>query len=170
MIMPTAPPMEPDDERHLAAALFNATWTLLEKDDRTREDDDAMVHMAHASAHHWRQVGKPENVARGEWQCSRVYAALHRAEPCLHHAQRTLDLCQQHGLGDFDLAFAYEALARGHAIAGDTAQARAYTEQALAAAEDIKDDEDRELLLTDLGTIPGQDPPTPLSARPSDTP
>ena len=35
-------------------------------------------------------------------------------------------------------------------------QAKAYTEQALAAAEDIADAEDRELLLTDLETIPGQ--------------
>ena len=155
--MPTkAEPMTPDDERRLGAALFNDTWTLLEKEDRTRDEDDAMLHMAHASAHHWRQVGKPQNLARGEWQCSRVYATLRRPEPCLHHAQRVLDICQEHGIGDFDLAFAYEALARGHAIAGEAEQARGYTEQALAAAEDITEDDDRELLLTDLETIPGQ--------------
>jgi DNA-binding transcriptional MerR regulator len=151
-----AEPMDPDAERRLAASLFNATWTLLEKEQRSRDDDDAMLHMAHASAHHWRQVGRPENIARGEWQCSRVYAALRRPEPCLHHAQRVLDLCRDHGLGDFDLAYAYEALARGHAIAGDADRARACTEQALAAAEDIKEDDDRDLLLTDLETIPGQ--------------
>jgi DNA-binding transcriptional MerR regulator len=149
-------PMDPDDERRLAAGLFNATWTLLEKEQRSRDEDDAMLHMAHAGTHHWRQVGKPENVARSEWQCSRVYAALRRPEPCLHHAQRVLDICQENGLGDFDLAFAYEALARGAAIAGDPDRSRAYTEQALAAAEDIKEDDDRELVLTDLETIPGQ--------------
>lgn len=155
--MPTKlEPMDPDDERRLAAGLFNATWTLLEKERRTRDEDDAMLHMAHACAHHWRQVGKPENVARSEWQCSRVYAALRRSEPCLHHAQRVLDICQENGLGDFDLAFAYEALARGAAIAGDLDRCRTYTEQALAAAEDIKEDDDRELVLTDLETIPGQ--------------
>jgi DNA-binding transcriptional MerR regulator len=151
-----AEPMDPDDERRLAAALFNGTWTLLEKENRTRDEDDAMLHMAHAACHHWRQVGKPENFARGEWQCSRVYAVLRRPEPCLHHAQRVLDICQEEGLGDFDLAFAYEALARGQAIAGDAERARAFTEQALAVAEDIKEDDDRELLLTDLETIPGQ--------------
>lgn len=157
MPMPTkAEPMDPDYERRLAAALFNGTWTLLEKENRSRDDEDAMLHMTHASAHHWRQVGKAENLARSEWQCSRVYAVLRRPEPCLHHAQRVLDLCRENGLGDFDLAFAYEALARGRAIAGDAEQARAFTEQALAAAEDISDDADRELLLTDLETIPGQ--------------
>ena len=60
------------------------------------------------------------------------------------------------GIGDWDLAFAYEALARAHAIAGDARQAREYTDQALAAAEDIAQDEDRDLLLGDLETIPGQ--------------
>ena len=155
--MPDTNITDVSDERRLAAALFNATWTLLEKEERTRDEDDAMLHMAHASRHHWGQVGKIVNFGRGEWQCSRVYAVLGRAEPCLHHAQRCLDICQENGIGDFDLAFAYEALARGHAVAGDAEQARAYTQQALAAAEDIASDDDRELVLSDLETIPGQE-------------
>ncbi|MDQ2750081.1 MAG: MerR family transcriptional regulator [Pseudonocardiales bacterium] len=145
-----------EDDRRLGIALFNATWDLMEKEDRSRDDDDAMLHMAHASRHHWGQVGKQVNLARGEWQCSRVYAVLRRPEPCLHHAQRVLDICQEQGIGDWDLAFAYEALARGHAINGDLERARAFTEQALAAAEDIAEDGDRDLLLSDLETIPGQ--------------
>ncbi len=146
------------DERRLAAALFNATWTLMEKENRTRADDDEMLHMAHASRHHWSRAagGTAANLGRGEWQCSRVYAVLGRSEPCLHHAQRCLDICQENEIGDWDLAFAYEALARGHAVAGDAEQARAFTEQALAAAEDITEDEDRELVLSDLESIPGQ--------------
>lgn len=145
-----------DDERRLAASLFNAVWELLETEDRTTADDDRMLHMAHASRYHWGQIGPAPRLARGEWQCSRVYAVLRRAEPCLHHAQRVLDICQAEGIGDFDLAFGYEALARGHAIAGDAAAARAMTERALAAAEQISDEEDRKILLADLETIPGQ--------------
>jgi DNA-binding transcriptional MerR regulator len=145
-----------DDDRRIGIALFNATWTLMEKENRTRDEDDAMLHMAHASRHHWAASGTDAaHLARGEWQCSRVYAVLGRAEPCLHHAQRVLDLCQDNGVADFDLAFAYEALARGHALAGDAEQARSYTKQALAAAEDISEEDDRELLLGDLETIPG---------------
>jgi hypothetical protein len=154
--MTNAPKLGPEDERRLAAALFNGTWQLLERPERTRAEDDEMLHMAHASRHHWGAVGTPVNLARGEWQCSRVYAVLDRPEPCLHHAQRVLDLCTEHGMGDFDLAFAYEALARAHAIAGDADRARACTEQALAAAEAITEDEDRELILSDLESIPGQ--------------
>lgn len=112
--------------------------------------------MAHASRHHWGQVGSPARMARGEGQSSRVYAALRRPEPCLHHAQKVLDICLAEGIGDFDLAFACEALARGHAIAGDAETARAMTERSLAAAEDTAEDEDRKILFGDLETIPGQ--------------
>src|SRR5258707_12904988 len=135
------------DERRLAAELFNGVWKLLEKQDRTVEDDDRMVHMAHASRYHWGQVGTDVNRSRGEWQCSRVYAVLGRAEPALHHARRDLEICQVNGIADWALAFAYESLARASAVAGDAERARAYTEQALAV--DIAEDEDRELLRSD---------------------
>jgi hypothetical protein len=159
--VPTSqPPPDTDAELHrrLGVVLFNATWQLMRDDQRDRAGDDRMLHMAHASRHHWEQVGTPVNLARGEWLCSRVYAVLGRAVPCLHHAQRALDLCQENGIGDWDLAFCYEALARGHAVAGDADAARAATEQALSAAEDIADLDDREQLLADLKTVPGQPP------------
>jgi DNA-binding transcriptional MerR regulator len=148
------------DETLLAKQLFNQTWRLLEQEARTRADDDRMIHTAHASRYHWGQVRDvtPAHLARGEWQISRVYAVLGRPEPALHHAGRVLDLCTENGIGDWDLAFAYEALARAHAVAGHADRAREYTDQALDAAEDIAEDEDRDLLLADLETIPGQPP------------
>src|SRR5689334_29272 len=137
------------DTRLLAAQLFNETWRLLELEGRSRDDDDRMIHTAHASRCHWGQVPgvTPAHLARGEWQISRVYAVLGRPEPALHHARRVLDLCQENGIGDWDLAFAYEALARAHAVAGDAAQARHHTDQALAAAKDIAEDAERLLVL-----------------------
>jgi len=146
------------DQRLLAAQLFNDTWRLMEQEDRTREDDDRMLHMAHASRYHWEQVptATPAHLARGEWQVSRVYTVLGRPEPALHHAGRVLDICKEHGIGDWDLAFAYEALARAYAVAGDVERARELTDQALAAVEDIAEQDDRDLVIADLETIPGQ--------------
>ena len=146
------------DERKLAADLFNGVWALMETEDRTRAQDDRMLHMAHASRFHWQQVGTPANLARGEWLCSRVYAVLGRGEPALHHARRVLEICQEHGIGDWDLAFAHEALARAHAVAGDRTACQQELERARAAADDIADPEDRELLDADLTTIPGSQP------------
>jgi hypothetical protein len=114
-----------------------------------------MLHMAHASRYHWGEVGSPVNRSRGEWQCSRVYAVLGRGEPALYHARRGLQICQQHGIGDFDLAFAYESLARAHAVAGDAEQARDWAGQARSSAADITSSEDRSLVLADVATIPG---------------
>jgi DNA-binding transcriptional MerR regulator len=154
--MPQTPQGGGAEERRMAIDLFNGVWRLLEKEDRSVEDDDRMLHMAHASRYHWGQVGAPANFSRGEWQCSRVYAVLGRAEPAIYHARRGLEICQAHGIGDWDLAYAYESLARAHAVAGDKEHARSWTEQALVAAEDIAEDEDRELVLSDLESIPGQ--------------
>lgn len=148
--------MDHDAERQVAVDLFNNVWTLLGQAHRTPDEDDRMLHMAHASRYHWGQVGEPVNRSRGEWQCSHVYAVLGRAEPALYHARRGLELCEEYGIGDFDLAFAYEALARADAVARDWEQARIWTEKALAAARAVTDPQDRDLVLADLETIPGQ--------------
>jgi DNA-binding transcriptional MerR regulator len=149
-----ATPAGVPDGRQLAADLFNGVWRLLETEDRTRAEDDRMVHMAHASRHHWESAGSPANLARGEWLCSRVYAVLRRPEPALHHARRVLELCREHGIGDWDLAFAHEALARAHTVAGDGPAAAEALAQAHAAADRIADPADRELLLADLAELP----------------
>lgn len=141
-------------QRGIAVGLFNLVWELLETADRTREQDDRLLHAAHASRYHWGQIGEPVNFARGEWQCSRVYAVLGRAEPSLHHAARCLAICEEHGVGDFDLAFAYEALARAHAVAGDRRESARFTALAREAGERIAEDEDRELFFSDLAGIP----------------
>jgi hypothetical protein len=146
--------VDPKEARRLAVELFNHTWMLLEKPDRSERETDLMVHAAHASRFLWEDIGDPVNHARGEWQISRVYATVGRAEPALHHAVRCLELCEEHGIGDFDLAYAYEALARAHAVAGERETARRYEERAREAATRIAEDDDRELLLRDLVTIP----------------
>jgi DNA-binding transcriptional MerR regulator len=146
-------PLDPATERQVAVDLFNHVWTLLETPDRTPMQDDEMLHAAHASRHHWGQVGKPVNFARGEWQCSRVYAVLGRAEPALWHGQRCVALCEEHGIGDFDIAFGWEAIARAQSVAGERTAAAEAVERARALSADIGEEEDRELLLSDLATI-----------------
>lgn len=144
------------EQRALAVSLFNDVWRLLEAEHRTPEQDDEMIHMAHASRYHWGPIGTAVNRVRGEWQCSRVYATLGRAEPALHHARRALDVCEQNGIGDFDLAFCYEALARASAVAGDAEATARWTARAADATEQIADPEDRDLVRADLATIADQ--------------
>ena len=146
-------PLDAATERQVAVDLFNHVWTLLETPDRTPMQDDEMLHAAHASRHHWGKVGKPVNFARGEWQCSRVYAVLGRPEPALWHGRRCVALCEEHGIGDFDIAFGWEAIARAQSVAGDRDAAAEAIGRARSLAGGISEDEDRELFESDLATI-----------------
>ena len=135
------------DHRRLGVDLFNHVWTLLELPERTRAQDDELIHAAHASRHHWAQVGEPRHLARGEWQISRVYSVLGRGEPALHHARRCLELLEENGDGeDWDVPFVHEAIARAALVACDRETAEYHLAQAQALGERIEDAEDREHL------------------------
>jgi DNA-binding transcriptional MerR regulator len=141
-------------KKQLAADRFNLAWAYLEQPDRTPDDDAAMIHAAHASTSLWADVGAAVNAVRGEWQCARVYATVGRSEPALYHAARAVAICRQHDIGDFDLAAAYEGMARASAVAGDADEAERWTELARTAAADIADDDDRAIVLADIDSIP----------------
>lgn len=141
------------NHRKLGVGFFNFTWTLLDKKHRTREENDEMIHAAHASRFHWGKVGTAENLARGEWQISRVYSVLNRPEPALYHASRCVEICRENGIGDFDLAYAYEAMARASMIAGKRDDCEKYIRLAKEAEEKINEKEDRDLFTKDLATI-----------------
>jgi hypothetical protein len=138
------------DHRQLGVDLFNEVWRLIE----TREDDDRMLHAAHASRFHWGEAPecRPENVVRGEWLASRAYVTLRRGEPAVWHARRCFEHCEEAAIGDWDLAYAYEALARAHALAGD-AEAEDWKAKARAAGDEISDAEDREHFDEDFATL-----------------
>jgi hypothetical protein len=145
---------QPDElHRKLAVDLFNLTWSLLDKKDRTLDEDDKMVHAAHASRFHWGQIGTPLEFERGEWQISRVYSVLGRGDPALYHAKRCLDICRKNNIKDFDLAFAYESMARAHSIVGNRIECEKYTKLAKEAAEDISKKEDKDYFLSEIGTV-----------------
>ena len=148
--------LDAETQRRLGIDLFNKTWTLIEKPDRTREEEDEMIHCAHASAYHWQQVGTKANRARSEWQCSRVNAVLGRPEAALAHARRCLELVQgaPDEMEQFDLPAAYEALARAHGVAGDDGESRRFAALGRERAAAIADEDDRAIIEADLATLP----------------
>jgi hypothetical protein len=90
------------------------------------------------------------NHQRGEWLIARVYTVLGLADMALRHANRCMELTHQHAneMADFDWAFAYECVARAHAIAGNRAEAVKHIELAQKAGEAIKEEEDRQVFFT----------------------
>ncbi len=151
-----------DMHRFCAAELFHRTWSLLQSQDRSSEEDAAMIDMAHASRWHWSVVGVPVNLARGSWQISRVYAVLGRSESARVHAETYLAECEQNGLSEFDRAFAHEAIARACACGGDAEGVATHVQYGLAAAEQVSDESEREWVRRNLATVttdpPAQEP------------
>ncbi len=151
----TSVELDPASQRQLGVDLYNSTWTLIEKADRSPAETDEMIHRAHASRWHWARVGEPVNLARGEWLCSRVYATLGRGEPALWHARRCVEIDEANGIGDWDLASAYEAMARASFAAGDSASGGLWKAKAIDALDGIADPDDREPIAQDVATLPG---------------
>ena len=146
---------KPSEQEHrkFAVDLFNLVWSLLDKKDRSKDDDDRMIHAVHASRFHWGEIGTPLHFERGEWQISRVYSVLKRSEPALYHATRCVEICRENDIGDFDIAFAYEAMATAHAIAGDKTECKKYLQLAKEAGEKIGKKEDKDYFFTELKTV-----------------
>jgi hypothetical protein len=142
-----------EEHKKFAVALFNLTWSLLDKKGRTIEDDNKMLNAAHASRFHWGEIGTPLEFERGEWQISRVYSILKRSEPAIYHAKRCLEICEASNIRDFDIAFAYEALARAHAVAALKSEYEKYIMLAKEAGERIKGEEDKNYFFSELKTV-----------------
>jgi DNA-binding transcriptional MerR regulator len=156
----TAEPGDIDAATHrrLGVDLFNHTWTLIEKADRTPAETDEMIHGAHASRYHWSKAGTTVNLGRGEWQCSRVYATLGRGEPAVWHAHRCVEYAEAAAAAGeaetWDVPSSYEAMARALAVAGERPAAEEWRARARAALAAIDDPEDRQLIEQDLATLP----------------
>jgi hypothetical protein len=147
----------PEEHRRLGVELYNRTWELIELPNRTPDEDDEMLHRAHASAYHWLHgPHTAANRARSHWLCSRVHALAHQPEGALHHARRCLALVEEHGdeMEDWDLAGAYEALARAHLAAGEDDDARRYSELARQETARIANPHDAKHIEADLASLP----------------
>lgn len=144
---------EYDLHRKLAVDLFNHCWDLIEKKDRTPEETDEMIHTAHASRYHWGVVGEAIHRQRGEWQISRVYAVAKLPHPCHYHARRCLEITLENAIGNFDLAFAYEAMARAYSLLNDPVSCQHFIKLANQAGEAIKETDDRKYFFSELNNI-----------------
>jgi len=82
-----------------------------------------------------------------------MYTVVNRPQSALYHTKRCFEICKEDNFGDWDIAFAYEAMARAHAAAGQNAECKKYIELANKAGEQIKEKGDRDYLFSELKTI-----------------
>ncbi len=147
------PEISLDQHKQFAIELFNNTWDMLEKNDRSDYDDVRMIHMAHTSLYHWSYVGEAVNMTRGEWLVSRVYCSVSLLESAEYHAQKSLSICLNNAIGDIDLAFAYEAFTRISALRKNEEDYHKYKALAEAASKQIESIHNRDYFMSELEKI-----------------
>ena len=150
-----------EEHKKLGISLFNNTWNLIDKKDRTKDEEDEMIHSAHASRYHWGVAIKgnasgtgTKNYARGDWQLSYVYSIVGKFEPALYYGQSSLEICLDNEIGDFDLAFGYEAVARAYSLNPEkSSELKEIIEKANIAGNKIDKKEDKDYFFSQLKTI-----------------
>ena len=122
--------------------------------ERNPENDEEMLRRAYASSYHWARAARrvPANEARGAWLLAKVQLLAGQPELSMRYADRCMALCEEHGLVDFDLAYAHEARARALKALGDDKGAAQSWE--MAKAVPIENDEDKAILDGDLAVGP----------------
>jgi hypothetical protein len=141
--------------RYFAAECFNRAWDLINKTERTPEEDEQMIRLSLASHWHWTQRADctQENMSIAYWQTSRVYAVLSHAQNARRYAQLCLDASSDDDVPLWCLGYAYEALARAEFVAGNQTLMNEYLREAQSVAETLTDHETQQMLLADLETI-----------------
>ena len=141
--------------RFFAAECFNRAWDLIDKPDRTPDEDEQMIRLSLASTWHWtqREDCTPTNLSVGYWQTARIYALLGQASNARRYGQLCLAASQGEDILPFYLGYAYEALARAESVSGHADKVAEYLALAREAAARVPDPEARSALLADLESI-----------------
>jgi hypothetical protein len=140
--------------RQIAVDLFNGTWELIDRVERTPDDDAEMLVRAMTSRWHWSQVGGPEELASGDWQIAHVASLLGHGDLALRFAERNLTAATALGWTGWRLASAHEGMARAFAAAGDADGRRHHVALAEAALAAESDPGDRQIIADQLATVP----------------
>ena len=140
-----------ESNKDFAVEYNNLVWELLVRDTRSPEENEMMVHAAHASYLHWITAGNELHRQRGVWLLARVYAELSMGPMARKFAEQCNAMTQAHAdqLEEFDKAYALEAMARSHAVSNEFEDAKYYYEQLKIETALIENPNDRELVESD---------------------
>ena len=136
-----------------SAHCFNSAWELIDKPERTPEENEQIIQCTMASLWHWtqREDCTDQNLSIGYWQAARVYALAGEPDNARKYAQHCLDITPTDD--PFCLGYAHEAMARAEQVAGNDVSANEQLKKAATLATQIEKAEDRKLLEDDLAAL-----------------
>jgi len=140
--------------RYFGVHFNQKIWDYLEKESISKEEAYEMIDIAHASNHHWRFAGTIVNQQRGAYMIARVYLAAGSTDAAILYAKRCMDLTENNKeeMKDFDLAYAYEMLAKCELAEGNTDKGNELLNEAKRLGSLITGKGDKEYFEKDLST------------------
>lgn len=139
--------------KKIARETNNKIWPVLDAENPTEAQLEKALHMAYASRYHWSKIGTAVNAMRAEYMIARVYSAMKRGEPALFHAKRCLEIAKENNIGDWNLAFAYEVMARANSVAENKTECKKYYNLAQTVINEIKNSEDKKICQGELDKV-----------------
>lgn len=138
--------------RFFSADCFNKCWSFIDKKDRTPEEVETMLALAHGSLLHWksRPDCQPMNLSTALWQISRVHALAGQPDAARWYGDRCLAVSQEKKLAPFYVGYAYEAISRAELLRQRMDEARKSLDLAAAEMAKVSDPEEKQLLADDL--------------------
>ena len=107
--------------KYFSVQCFNQAWDLIEKQERTPEEDEEMIRLSMAASWHWtrRSDCSEVNKSIGYWQISHIYAILGQADNARRYGQLCLVASHAEDIPPFYLEYSYETLSRAEKAAGN---------------------------------------------------
>lgn len=126
-------------QRWFAVEFNNEAWDLLEVAQRAPEQDDRLLHCAHAACRHWLDAGNALNHLRALCLLSCAYHAVGDAINALRYGQQcaSLSVSGCKGQTPFDRASALACLAQAQRLSGDQIMNVSKLQAALEAAKQL---------------------------------
>jgi hypothetical protein len=153
--MPERPDEEELHKRHrwFAVECNNRSWTLIERPERTADEDDELLLRAHAAAFHWQAIGTEEQRALADLLLAHTHALIGRPDFASRYAGRAYGFFSAERREPWQRAFAEAAMAHAAAVSGRTLEHAAHYQRAGEIGASLGK-EDREIFLATFRTIP----------------
>jgi len=155
-------PMNPSDNpqehiawyRRIASTANNRAWTLSEQLVRTDEENQEMLHAAHAAAHLWQQIGTPDHIALSNLLLGQVHAMLGQAAYAMRYASQAHQFFTSRNSHAWELALAHAVMAHAGYCNADELLHLSNYQSAQEWAAQLTDPQDKEIVVATLRVVP----------------
>jgi hypothetical protein len=147
------------DHRSLGIASYQRCWELLDRDNRSKNDEVELLTEAFTARHHWLLAGGTQEWIISDWMVARAAAAVGDGPLSVRFAVRADAATKDTDVDDWLRASTAEGVARAYAALGDATNRDLWAETSARLVEAIADDEDRALIADQLASVPAAKSP-----------